>query len=134
MFFSFKFVVCLLFFGMMIFFVLCLIWFFKIIILTFRIRGGVEDIRLEAKAKNTTQKYPRPRADPLEAKDRNAQARSQEFEMGGLFWRLEATSNDLDPGFNRSSLRLSPFFCPNFKKVILKKTKTVFSQAQFVWS
>ena len=53
MFFSFKFVVCLLFFGIMIFFVLCLICFFKIIILTFRIRGVVEDIRLEAKAKNT---------------------------------------------------------------------------------
>ena len=61
----------------MIFFVLCLIWFFEIIILIFRIRGGVEDIRLEAKAKNTK---------ISEAKDRNAQARSQEFEMEGLFW------------------------------------------------
>ena len=34
--------------------------------------------------------------------------------MGGLFWRLETTSNDLDPEFDRSSLRLSRFFCPNF--------------------
>ena len=29
--------------------------------------------------------------------------------MGGL----ETTSNDLDPDFSRSSLRLSRFFCPN---------------------
>ena len=37
----------------MIFIVLCLSWFFEIIILIFRIRGEVKDIRLEAKAKNT---------------------------------------------------------------------------------
>ena len=53
MFFPFKIVVCLLFFCIMIFIVLCLSWFFEIIILIFRIRGEVKDIRLEAKAKNT---------------------------------------------------------------------------------
>ena len=37
----------------MMFIVLCLSWFFEIIILIFRIRGEVKDIRLEAKAKNT---------------------------------------------------------------------------------
>ena len=42
------------------------------------------------------------------------QARSQEFAMRGrLFWRMETISNDLDPDFDRSSLRLSRFFCPN---------------------
>ena len=43
--------------------------------------------------------------------------------MGGLFWRLEATSNDLDPDFNRSSLRLSQFFCPNLCDLQKKKKK-----------
>ena len=43
--------------------------------------------------------------------------------MGGLFWRLEATSNDLDPDFNRSSLRLSQFFCPNLGDLQKKKQK-----------
>ena len=31
----------------------------------------------------------------------------------GLFWRPETTSNDLDPDFDRSSIRLSRFLCPN---------------------
>ena len=69
----------------MIFIVLCLSWFFEIIILIFRIRGEVKDIRLEAKAKNTKKSEAKdsPTEDrPFEAKDRNAQARSQEFEMG----------------------------------------------------
>ena len=69
MFFSFKFVVCLLFFCIIFFFFLCLIWFFEIIILIFRIRGGVEDIRLEAKAKNTK---------ISEAKDRPSRGQGQE--------------------------------------------------------
>ena len=38
--------------------------------------------------------------------------RSQKIEMRGLFKRLEATSNDLDPDFDQSSLRLSRFLCP----------------------
>ena len=71
-----------------------------------------------------TQKYPRPRADPLEAKDRNSQARSQEFEMRGLFWRLESTSNDLDPDFDRSSLRMSQFFCLNLGDLQKKKKRS----------
>ena len=45
-------------------------------------RGGVEDTRLEAKAKNTKKTRPRPRTalprtDPLEAKDRNARGQGQ---------------------------------------------------------
>ena len=31
----------------------------------------------------------------------------------GVFWRLETTSNDLDPDFDRSSIRLSRCFSPN---------------------
>ena len=50
------------------------------------------------------------------------QARSQEFSMGeGLFWKLGATSNDLDPDFDWSSLRLRRFFCPNFDDLRKKK-------------
>ena len=52
------------------------------------------------------------------------QARSQEFAMGGgegLVWMLEITSNDLDPDFDRSSLRLSRFFCPNLDDLPLPK-------------
>ena len=40
------------------------------------------------------------------------QARSQEFALGGggrLLWRLEKVSNNLDPDFNRSLIRLSRF-------------------------
>ena len=43
---------------------------------TLATRGGVEDTRLEAKAKDTKNPRPRtalPMTDPLEAKDRNAQ-------------------------------------------------------------
>ena len=63
------------------------------------------------------------------------QARSQEFAMRGLFWRLETTSNNHDPDFGQSSLRLSRFFCPNLG-VLQKKRRKVFSQieAQFFWS
>ena len=39
-------------------------------------RGGVEDTRFEAKAKDT-KKYPKPRTDTLEAKDRNARGQGQ---------------------------------------------------------
>ena len=55
------------------------------------------------------------------------QARSQEFGVnGGLFWRLKTISNDLDPDFDRSSIRLSRFFCRNLDD--LQKKKKVFSQ------
>ena len=45
-------------------------------------RGGIEDTRLEAKAKDTKKPKPRPRTaftrtDPLEAKDRNARGQGQ---------------------------------------------------------
>ena len=90
---------------------------------------------------------------------RKLQARSQEFAMGGwrLFWRLETTSNDLDPHFDRSlqyldwvgflsKFRWSPkkekkkFFI-QIESVFLSKfrwypeNKKVFSQteAQFFW-
>ena len=44
------------------------------------------------------------------------QARSQEFPIrGGLFWRVETTSNYLDPDFDRSSIRLSRFLSPNLR-------------------
>ena len=39
-----------------------------------------------------------------------SQACSQEFAMGGLFWELETTANDLDPDFDQSSIRLRRFF------------------------
>ena len=52
---------------------------------------------------------------------------------GGVFWRLEATSNDLDPDFDRSSLRLSRFFCPNLDDFQKKKLFS-WAEAQFFWS
>ena len=48
----------------------------------------------------------------------------------GLFRRLETTSNDFDPDFDRSLLKLSRFFCPNLgnlkKKVISQAGNPVF--------
>ena len=49
------------------------------------------------------------------------QARSQEFALGGLFWRLETISNDLDPNFDRSLIGLSRLFCPNSGDLKKKK-------------
>ena len=48
---------------------------------------------------------------------------SQEFASGGLFWRLETTSNDLDPDFDRSLIRLSQWWPP---KKVFTKIETVF--------
>ena len=42
---------------------------------------------------------------------------------GGLFWRLETTSNDLDADFDRSSTRLSWFFCPSLGDLQQNKKK-----------
>ena len=39
----------------------------------------------------------------------------------GLFWRLKTISNDLDPDFDRSSIRLSRFFCRNLGDLQKKK-------------
>ena len=39
----------------------------------------------------------------------------------GVFWRLEATSNDLDLDFNRSSIELSRFLSPNIGDLQQKK-------------
>ena len=56
---------------------------------TTTIRGGVEDTRLEAKAKDTKKKpRPRPRTafprtDTLEAKDRNARGQGQGLDLRG---------------------------------------------------
>ena len=45
---------------------------------------------------------------------RSWQARSQEFAVGGgIIQRLETTSNDLIPDFDRFSRRLSRFYSPN---------------------
>ena len=57
----------------------------------------VESRKQGSKPRPTTQKNPRPRTDfprtdPLEAKDRNAQTRSQKFAMGGGFWGSERRS------------------------------------------
>ena len=50
------------------------------------------------------------------------QARSHEFAMGGgVFWRLETTSNDLDPDFGWSSNRLSHFFVQIYVISVQKK-------------
>ena len=35
------------------------------------------------------------------------------FQWGGLFGSLDTTSNDIDPDFNRSAIRLSQFLFPN---------------------
>ena len=43
--------------------------------------------------------------------------------MGGLFWSLKTTSNDLDPDFDWFSLRLSRFFCPNLGDLQKKEKK-----------
>ena len=39
----------------------------------------------------------------------------------GVFWRLEATSNDLDLNFDRSSIELSRFLSPNIGDLQQKK-------------
>ena len=55
---------------------------------------------------------------------------------GGLFWRLKAPSNDLDPDFDRSSLRLCRLFCPylgDLKKKKKKKRKKIFTQIESVY-
>ena len=58
------------------------------------------------------------------------QACSQEFAMGERgVWKLETTSNDLDPDFDQSSIRLSRFFCQNFgdfQKKVFTEIETVF--------
>ena len=45
--------------------------------------------------------------------------------MGGLFWSLETTSNNLDPDFDWSSIKLSRFLCPNLDD-LQKNTKKVY--------
>ena len=44
-----------------------------------------------------------------------SQVRCQKFALGGLFWRLETTTNDLDLDFDWSSFRLSRFFESKFR-------------------
>ena len=46
---------------------------------------------------------------------------ARNLQWGGLFCRLEAPSNDLDPDFDRSLLRLSRLFCPNLGDLKKKK-------------
>ena len=63
------------------------------------------------------------------------QARCQKFALGGrLFWRLETTSNNLDPDSHWSSLTLNRFLSPNSggfqKKKVFTEIKTVF-QSKF---
>ena len=62
------------------------------------------------------------------------QALSHEFAIGELFRRQGATSNDLNPEFDRPSLRLIQLFCPNFsdlKKKNLQSDLDVFFSANF---
>ena len=64
---------------------------------TTTIRGGVEDTRLEAKAKDT-KKSPRPRTafprtDTLEAKDRNARGQGQGLDLRGQGQGLQNLSS-----------------------------------------
>ena len=58
------------------------------------------------------------------------QARSQDFAKGGgLFRKLEATVNELDPNFHQSWIRLRRFFCQN---QVISKKKKVFTN--FGWT
>ena len=54
----------------------------------------------------------------------------------GLFWRLETTSNDLDPDFRWSSLRLSRFLSPNSDDLQKKRSspKLGLFLSKFRWS
>ena len=66
------------------------------------------------------------------------QALSQDFaKVGRLFWKLEATINELDPNFHQFSIRLRRFFCQN--QVIFKKKRSSpklkrFFLAEIRWS
>ena len=55
---------------------------------------------------------------------------ARNLQWGGLFWRLEITSYELDSDFDRSELRLSQFFCPNLgdlqKKKVFTKIESIF--------
>ena len=58
-------------------------------------------------------------------------ARNLHWGGGGLLWRLEATSNELDPDFDWSAFRLSRHFCRNLgdlqqKKKVFTVIETVF--------
>ena len=84
--------------------------------LALAISGGVNNTRLEAKAKDT--KHPRPRTDPLEAMDRNArdqgprtQVFSKKRSSKEFFWRFQKKA-------------LQKCFSGNLQ---LKKTKKVFA-------
>ena len=47
--------------------------------------------------------------------------------MGGLIQRLETTSNDLIPDFDRFSRRLSRFYSPNLGDLQKKRSSKIFS-------
>ena len=47
--------------------------------------------------------------------------------MGRLIQRLETTSNDLIPDFDRFSRRLSRFYCPNLGDLQKKRSAKFFS-------
>ena len=46
---------------------------------------------------------------------------ARNLQCWGVFWRLEATSNDLDLDFNRSLIELSRFLSPNIGDLQQKK-------------
>ena len=46
---------------------------------------------------------------------------ARNLQCGGVFWRLETTSNDLDLDFDRSSIELSRFLSPNIGDLLQKK-------------
>ena len=46
---------------------------------------------------------------------------ARNLQCGGVFWRLETTSNDLDLDFDRDSIELSRFLSPNIGDFLQKK-------------
>ena len=63
----------------------------------------------------------------LISEDISWQAHSQEFAMGRLIQRLETTSNDRIPDFDRFSRRSSRFCSPNLGDLQKKRSSKFFS-------
>ena len=100
-------------------------------------RGGVEDTRLEAKAKNTT-KNPRPRThlprtDPLEAKNRNARGHGHNAEVLSKKKRssLKKTANFPQNENDLQKIRFSNFFFRKFFGVLQDETTLLMTLAHF---
>ena len=46
---------------------------------------------------------------------------ARNLQCGGVFWRLETTSNDIDLDFDRDSIELNRFLSPNIGDLLQKK-------------